>query len=45
MPLAGFEPTTSLLERAKTDHALDCAATVIGRKTLRIREYMALSKL
>jgi hypothetical protein len=30
MPLAGFEPTTLVLERAKIVHALDCAATVIG---------------
>jgi hypothetical protein len=27
----GFEPTTPVFERAKTVHALDCAATVIGR--------------
>jgi hypothetical protein len=25
-----FEPTISVLERTKTVHALDCAATVIG---------------
>jgi hypothetical protein len=30
MPLAGFEPTIPVIERAKTVHALDCAATVIG---------------
>jgi hypothetical protein len=26
----GFEPTITVFERAKTVHALDCAATVIG---------------
>jgi hypothetical protein len=30
MPRVGFEPTTPVFERAKTDHALDGAATVIG---------------
>jgi hypothetical protein len=30
MPRVGFEPTTPLFERAKTLHALDRAATVIG---------------
>jgi hypothetical protein len=30
MPLVGFEPTIPVFERAKTFHALDCAATVIG---------------
>jgi hypothetical protein len=30
MPQVGFEPTTPVLERAKTVHALDSAATVIG---------------
>jgi hypothetical protein len=30
MPQVGFEPTTPVFERAKTIHALDCAATVIG---------------
>jgi hypothetical protein len=29
MPRVGFEPTTSVFERAKTVHALDLAATVI----------------
>jgi hypothetical protein len=32
MPLLGFEPTTTALERAKTIHALDRAATVIESK-------------
>jgi hypothetical protein len=30
MPLVGFEPTTTLLEREKIYRALDRAATVIG---------------
>jgi hypothetical protein len=30
MPLAGFEPTMPVFERAKTFHALDRAATVTG---------------
>jgi hypothetical protein len=30
MPLFGFEPTTPVFKRAKTVHALDRAATVIG---------------
>jgi hypothetical protein len=30
MPRVEFEPTTSVLERAKTVHALDRAATVMG---------------
>jgi hypothetical protein len=30
MPRVGFEPTTPELEQAKTVHALDGAATVIG---------------
>jgi hypothetical protein len=30
MPRVGFEPTIPVLERAKTVHALDIAATVIG---------------
>jgi hypothetical protein len=29
----GFEPTISVLERAKTVRALDCAATAIGFST------------
>jgi hypothetical protein len=29
MPRVGFEPTTSVFERAKTVHSLDLAATVI----------------
>jgi hypothetical protein len=30
MPRVGFKPTTQVFERAKTVHALDRAATVIG---------------
>jgi hypothetical protein len=30
LPRVGFEPTTPVLERAKTFHALDCTAIVIG---------------
>jgi hypothetical protein len=30
MPLLGFEPTIPLFERAKTVHALDRPATVVG---------------
>jgi hypothetical protein len=30
-----FEPMISVLERAKTDRALDCAATAIGLKELK----------
>jgi hypothetical protein len=30
MPRVGFEPTIPAFERAKTVHALDLAATVIG---------------
>jgi hypothetical protein len=31
MPRVGFEPTIPVLERAKTFHFLDRAATLIGR--------------
>jgi hypothetical protein len=30
MPRVEFEPTIPMFERAKTVHALDCAATVMG---------------
>jgi hypothetical protein len=30
MPVAGFEPTFPVFERAKMVHALDRAATVLG---------------
>jgi hypothetical protein len=32
MHRVGFEPTTPVFERAKTVHALDRAATVIGEE-------------
>jgi hypothetical protein len=32
MPRVGFEPTIPVFERAKTVHALDRAATVIGKE-------------
>jgi hypothetical protein len=31
MPRMGFEPTTSVFERAKAIHVLDCSATAIGK--------------
>jgi hypothetical protein len=31
MPRVGFDPTTPVFKRAKTVHALEHAATVIGR--------------
>jgi hypothetical protein len=31
MPRVGLEPTTLAIERAKTVHALECLAAVIGR--------------
>jgi hypothetical protein len=34
MPLVGFEPTTPVFERAKTVHALDSVAVVIGQQFL-----------
>jgi hypothetical protein len=38
MPWVGFEPTIPAFKRAKTVHALDRAATVIGRKSAWIAE-------
>jgi hypothetical protein len=32
MPKVGLEPTIPVFEGAKTVHALDCAATVIGEE-------------
>jgi hypothetical protein len=34
MPLVGFETATPAFERAKTVHALDGAATLIGKPSL-----------
>jgi hypothetical protein len=36
MPQVGFESTIPAFERAKTIHALDRAATVIGNEDLRL---------
>jgi hypothetical protein len=38
MPLAGFEPTIPVFKRAKTFHALDCAATVTGKACIYTRQ-------
>jgi hypothetical protein len=35
MPLVGFEPMIPVFERAKTFHALDRAATVIGKNVIK----------
>jgi hypothetical protein len=40
----GFELTTQALERAKTVHALDLAATAIGQLHLYVSEYDAKSE-
>jgi hypothetical protein len=36
MPRVGFEPTTPVFERAKTVHALNRSATVIGNDRLEL---------
>jgi hypothetical protein len=36
-----FEPTIPVFERAKTVHALDCAATVIGTFVVEAGKYCA----
>jgi hypothetical protein len=38
MPRVGFEPTISVFEQEKTVHALDGAATVIGKTDLKIEQ-------
>jgi hypothetical protein len=40
MPWVGFEPTIPVLQRAKTVHALDRAATVIGPDEMYMRQKM-----
>jgi hypothetical protein len=40
MPPVGFEPTISVLERAKTVHALDRATTVIGIFSFIVLKYL-----
>jgi hypothetical protein len=39
MPRVGFEPMSSAFEQAKTVHALDRAATVIGERKYTERKY------
>jgi hypothetical protein len=34
MPCVGFEPTIQAFHRAKTEHPLDCWATVTGNEHL-----------
>jgi hypothetical protein len=45
MPQVGFEPTIPVFERAKTVHALDRAANVIGRNNIYIYKYCEVLKL
>jgi hypothetical protein len=47
MPQVEFEPTIPVFDRAKTVHALDRAATVIGNGTIltRAKERIAISLL
>jgi hypothetical protein len=40
MPLAAFEPTITVLKRAKTFHALGRAATVAGHHLYYLRCYI-----
>jgi hypothetical protein len=39
MPVIGFEPTIPVFKRAKTVHASDRAATVIGLVTHLVRNF------
>jgi hypothetical protein len=39
MPQVGFEPTIPVFGRAKTIHALDLAATVVGIRQVKVRNY------
>jgi hypothetical protein len=39
MPRVGFEPTIPVFEQAKTVHALDRAATVIGTHYIHKHEF------
>jgi hypothetical protein len=41
VPFVEFEPTIPVCERAKTDHALDRAATVIGENRIWYTKYSA----
>jgi hypothetical protein len=38
----GFEPTTPVFEQVKTVHALDCAATVIGRVSVVLTVFISM---
>jgi hypothetical protein len=40
----GFEPTIPMFERAKTVHALDRAATLIGRHTITLHKYQLFNE-
>jgi hypothetical protein len=42
MPRVGFESTTPVFERAKTVHALDRAATVIGSLRLILMTFLKI---
>jgi hypothetical protein len=42
-PQVGFEHKTPAFERAKTVHALDCAATVIGKIAVSLQKIPTLS--
>jgi hypothetical protein len=44
MPEVGFEPTIPVFERAKTVHALDSTATVIGITTTGSKTIVGISK-
>jgi hypothetical protein len=45
MPQVGFEPMIPVFERAKTAHALDRAATVIGINTSMLLLYPSIELL
>jgi hypothetical protein len=44
MPRVGFEPTIPVFERAKTVHALDCVAIVIGIPSTNLPKF-AIAKI
>jgi hypothetical protein len=43
MPWVGSEPTITMSERAKTVHALDCAANVTGKNINMFTKYLKLT--
>jgi hypothetical protein len=45
MPRVGFEPTIPAFERTKTVHALDRAATVIGRRLITDTRFEPVARL